>query len=105
MHPNPRPSPRTPAPGEQVPLWLQLQGAASLLMAVRNGQSMTAALEGVDGALRPGAGKRGGVRVVYFNRLADGQIWLLLIYSKSVRDNVPAELLKLLKQEVTDAHD
>ena len=54
---------------------------------------------------RPGAGKRGGVRVVYFNRLADGQIWLLLIYSKSVRDNVPAELLKLLKQEVTDAHD
>ena len=54
---------------------------------------------------RPGAGKRGGVRVVYFNRLADGQICLLLIYSKSVRDNVPAELLKLLKQEVTDAHD
>ena len=54
---------------------------------------------------RPGAGKRGGVRVVYFNRFADGQIWLLLIYSKSVRDNVPAELLKLLKQEVTDAHD
>ena len=54
---------------------------------------------------RPGAGKRGGVRVVYFNRLADGQIWLLLIYSKSVRDNVSAELLKLLKQEVTDAHD
>ena len=54
---------------------------------------------------RPGAGKRGGVRVVYFNRLADGQIWLLLIYSKSVRDNVPAELLRLLKQEVTDAHD
>ena len=54
---------------------------------------------------RPGAGKRSGARVVYFNRLADGQIWLLLIYSKSVRDNVPAELLKLLKQEVTDAHD
>ena len=54
MHPTPRPSPRTPLTGEQVPLWLQLQGAASLLMAVRNGQSMTAALDGVDGALRPG---------------------------------------------------
>ncbi|SFU99180.1 16S rRNA (cytosine967-C5)-methyltransferase [Polaromonas sp. YR568] len=38
----------------QVPLWRQLQGAASLLMAVRDGQSMTAALEDVDGALRPG---------------------------------------------------
>jgi hypothetical protein len=45
------------------------------------------------------------VRVVYFNRLADGEIWLLLIYSKSVRDNVPAELLKQLKQEMNDAHD
>ena len=54
MHPNTNSSPRTPAPGEQVPLWRQLQGAASLLMAVRGGQSMTAALEDVDAALRPG---------------------------------------------------
>ena len=38
----------------QVPLWRQLQGAASLLMAVRDGQSMTAALEDVEAALRPG---------------------------------------------------
>ena len=38
----------------QVPLWRQLQGAASILMAVRDGQSMTAALIDVDAALRPG---------------------------------------------------
>lgn len=38
----------------QVPLWRQLQGAAFLLMAVRGGRSMTAALEEVDPALRPG---------------------------------------------------
>ncbi len=38
----------------QPPLWRQLQGASSLLMAVRGGQSMTAALEGIDGVLRPG---------------------------------------------------
>ncbi len=38
----------------QIPLWRQLQGAASLLMAVRDGQSLTAALEEVDAALRPG---------------------------------------------------
>jgi 16S rRNA (cytosine967-C5)-methyltransferase len=38
----------------QVPLWRQLQGAASLLLAVRDGQSMTPALEDVDAALRPG---------------------------------------------------
>ncbi|MGC1172713.1 16S rRNA (cytosine(967)-C(5))-methyltransferase RsmB [Polaromonas sp.] len=38
----------------QVPLWRQLQGAAFLLMAVRGGRSMTAALEDVDPILRPG---------------------------------------------------
>ncbi|MEO5607237.1 MAG: 16S rRNA (cytosine(967)-C(5))-methyltransferase RsmB [Polaromonas sp.] len=38
----------------QVPLWRQLQGAASVVMAVRDGQSMTPALEDVDAQLRPG---------------------------------------------------
>lgn len=45
------PKPVHPA---QVPLWRQLQGAAALLMAVRGGQSITAALADVDAALRPG---------------------------------------------------
>jgi 16S rRNA (cytosine967-C5)-methyltransferase len=45
------PTPSTPA---QVPLWRQLQGAASIVLAVRGGQSMTPALEDVDAALRPG---------------------------------------------------
>lgn len=38
----------------QVPLWRQLQGAAFLLMAIRDGRSMTAALEDIDPAIRPG---------------------------------------------------
>jgi 16S rRNA C967 or C1407 C5-methylase (RsmB/RsmF family) len=38
----------------QIPLWRQLQGAARLLMAGRDGQSMTAALLDVDTMLRPG---------------------------------------------------
>ena len=38
----------------QVPLWQQLQGASALLLAVRDGQSMTAALLDVDARLRPG---------------------------------------------------
>jgi 16S rRNA (cytosine967-C5)-methyltransferase len=42
------------APSTQIPLWRQLQGAASLVLAVRDGQSMTAALLDVDAALRPG---------------------------------------------------
>ena len=46
--------PRFEPAATQIPLWQQLQGAASLLMAVRDGQSLTAALEEVDAALRPG---------------------------------------------------
>ncbi|MDQ3060081.1 MAG: 16S rRNA (cytosine(967)-C(5))-methyltransferase RsmB [Pseudomonadota bacterium] len=46
--------PLTPVSSAQVPLWRQLQGAASVLMAVRDGQSMTPALDDVDAALRPG---------------------------------------------------
>lgn len=29
-----------------------------------------------------GKGKKGGVRVIYYNRLANGQVWLLSLYSK-----------------------
>ena len=43
-----------PVSPAQVPLWRQLQGAASVLLAVRDGQSMTPALDDVDAALRPG---------------------------------------------------
>ncbi len=41
-------------PLEQIPLWQQLQGAAALLLAVRSGRSVTAELERVAPALRPG---------------------------------------------------
>ena len=50
-----------------------------------------------------GRGKRGGVRVIYFNRLANGEIWLLLVYRKSVRDNIPAHVLRQIKEEIDDA--
>ena len=49
---------------------------------------------------RPGTGKRGGVRVIYFTRLAAGEIWLLLVYAKSVRDNIPGHLLKAVREEI-----
>ena len=47
-------SPTSPTSPAQIPLWRQLQGAAALLLAVRDGQSMTAALLDVDSSLRPG---------------------------------------------------
>lgn len=48
----------------------------------------------------PGLGKQGGARVIYFNRLPDGEIWLLLIYGKSERDNISASILKMIKEEI-----
>lgn len=50
-----------------------------------------------------GRGKRGGVRVIYFNRLANGEIWLLLIFGKSVRENIPAHVLRQIKEEIENA--
>lgn len=49
---------------------------------------------------RAGTGKSGGVRVIYFNRLQDGVIWLLVIYAKALRENIPAHLLNAVKKEL-----
>lgn len=50
---------------------------------------------------RKGKGKRGGLRVIYYNMLQDGIIWLLLIYAKNENENIPAHLLKAIKEEIT----
>jgi hypothetical protein len=50
----------------------------------------------------PGRGKRGGARVIYFNRLADGKIWLLTMYSKAMKSDVERKMLKGLREDVDD---
>jgi len=49
---------------------------------------------------RQGTGKSGGVRVIYFTRLESGELWLLVIYAKSVRGNIPAHLLKSIREVI-----
>ncbi len=49
-----------------------------------------------------GKGKRGGVRVVYYNRLAMGEIWLLLLYPKNLRETIPAHVLRAIRTEIDD---
>ena len=51
----------------------------------------------------PGRGKRGGYRVIYFARLAQGHIWMLTIYPKNVAENIPAHILRQIRKEVDDA--
>lgn len=46
---------------------------------------------------RPGMGKRGGARVIYFTRLSAGQVILVAIYAKAKFDNMPAAVLRMWK--------
>lgn len=47
-----------------------------------------------------GRGKRGGSRIIYFTKLASGEIWLLVIYTKNARENIPSHLLKAIREEL-----
>ena len=50
-------------------------------------------------------GKRGGARVIYYNQLDDGVIALLMVYTKTKFDNLPAHFLLKLKKEFDDGQD
>lgn len=49
-----------------------------------------------------GRGKRGGYRVIYFAKVAQGVIWMLTMYPKNVAENVPAHVLRQIRKEVED---
>lgn len=51
----------------------------------------------------PGRGKRGGYRVIYYVKRADGVIWLLTIYPKNVAENIPVHVLRQIRKELEDA--
>lgn len=47
---------------------------------------------------RPGMGKRGGVRVIYYHVTSKGRIYLALVYPKNDQDDLTEEQKKVLKQ-------
>ena len=49
-----------------------------------------------------GKGKRGGVRVIYYFKKRQGEIWMLTIYGKSEIENIPAHILRQIAEEVKD---
>ena len=49
---------------------------------------------------RSGMGKSGGTRVIYYNMLDEGEIWLLIAYTKSKFDNLPPNVLLKLKEVI-----
>ncbi len=49
-----------------------------------------------------GKGKSGGVRVIYYFKKKEDEIWLLTIYSKSEVENIPAHILRQIAKEIKD---
>ena len=47
-----------------------------------------------------GRGKSGGVRIIYYFKKQDDEIWLLTIYSKSETENIPAHVLRQIAKEI-----
>ena len=47
-----------------------------------------------------GKGKSGGVRVIYYFKKQDDEIWLLTIYSKNETENIPAHVLRQIAKEI-----
>lgn len=52
---------------------------------------------------RNGIGKRGGVRIIYYNQLDNGIINLLLVYAKAKTENIPSHILQKIVQELNHA--
>lgn len=51
---------------------------------------------------RPGMGKQGGARVIYFKGLAAGELCMLLVYPKAEKDTIPGHILKQIRKELDD---
>jgi mRNA-degrading endonuclease RelE of RelBE toxin-antitoxin system len=47
-----------------------------------------------------GRGKRGGYRVIYFVKHEQDVVWMLTMYPKNVKDNIPAKVLRQIREEV-----
>jgi len=54
---------------------------------------------------RHGQGRRGGARVIYYTRMANGMLVLLIVYAKSAFDNLRPEFLKKLKEKFDESED
>ena len=51
---------------------------------------------------RAGRGKRGGYRVIYYVKRADGVVWMRTMYPKNVIENIPPHVLRQIREEIED---
>jgi len=49
---------------------------------------------------KEGKGKRGGVRIIYYWKKSEDEIWMLTAYEKSKQENIPGHILKKIAEEI-----
>jgi len=47
-----------------------------------------------------GKGKRGGIRIMYYWKKSDNELWLLTLYSKNEKATIPGHILKKIAEEI-----
>jgi mRNA-degrading endonuclease RelE of RelBE toxin-antitoxin system len=47
-----------------------------------------------------GKGKSSGIRIIYYWRKQDDEVWLLTVYGKSERETIPAHILRKIAEEI-----
>jgi hypothetical protein len=47
-----------------------------------------------------GRGKRGGVRIIYYWKRQNDEIWLLTLYAKNEASTIPSHVLKKIAEEI-----
>jgi mRNA-degrading endonuclease RelE of RelBE toxin-antitoxin system len=49
-----------------------------------------------------GKGKRSGLRIIYYWKNSESEIWLLTLYAKNEAETIPAHILKQIAREIDD---
>ena len=49
---------------------------------------------------QPGRGKRGGIRIIYYVKRADGIFWMLTLYAKNEASDIAPETLRRIREEI-----
>jgi mRNA-degrading endonuclease RelE of RelBE toxin-antitoxin system len=47
-----------------------------------------------------GKGKRGGIRIMYYWKKSDEEIWLLTLFSKNEKASIPGHFLRKIAEEI-----
>ena len=47
-----------------------------------------------------GRGKRGGIRIIYYLRSSQNEVWMLTVYAKNEESSISGHILKKIKEQI-----